>query len=202
MEPTKLIFLPGAGGDKNFWAPASNLINHPAKRDFIEWPGIGEAKEDPNIRSFNDLVVSVTSKIDQPCAIIAQSMGGVVGVIALLKQPELITHLVLVVTSGGINVSDLHPENWRYAYKEANPSYPDWFTDYAGDLTSKLKEINIPVLLIWGDSDPISPVAIGERLNGIFPNSQLEVINEGDHALAHKLPEVVASLIYNHLHKE
>jgi len=107
-----------------------------------------------------------------------------------------------VVTSGGINVSDLHPENWRDAYKKENPSYPDWFTDCTVDLTSKLKEINIPVLLIWGDSDPISPVAIGERLNRIFPDSRLEVINEGDHALANKRPKVVATLIDNHLHKK
>jgi pimeloyl-ACP methyl ester carboxylesterase len=201
MKPTKIMFLPGAGGDKRFWLPASNLINHSAQREFIEWPGIAEAKEDSSIRCFNDLVISVTDKINQPCAIIAQSMGGVVGALALLKQQELITHLILVVTSGGINVSDIHPENWRTAYKEANPSYPGWFTNYTGDLTDKLRKITIPVLLIWGDCDPISPLAIGERLDSIFSNSQLEIIKGGDHALAHNHPEAVGLLIQKHLNK-
>ena len=202
MKPTKLIFLPGAGGDKTFWAPASKLINHSSIREFIEWPGIGKAVEDSSIRSIDDLVDRVATKIDQPCVIIAQSMGGVVGILSLLKQPRFITHLVLVVTSGGINVSDIHSGDWRPAHIAANPSYPDWFTSYAGDLTDQLKNINIPVLLIWGDSDPISPVSIGEQLDGLFPNSQLEVINGGDHGLANELPQIVASLIQNHLNDE
>jgi len=201
MKPTKLIFLPGAGGNRTFWMPVSNLLDHSSIREFIEWPGIGGVEEDPSIKSINDLADSVAIKIDQPTAIIAQSMGGIVGLLSILKRPELVTHLVLVVTSGGIPVDDIRSEDWRPAYIEANPSYPDWFTNYTGDLTDKLMGINIPVLLIWGDADPISPVSIGEKLNGIFPNSQLEVITGGDHGLANTLSKNVAPLIQKHLIK-
>lgn len=201
MKPTKIMFLPGAGGNRTFWTPVSNLISHSSTREFIEWPSIGGVEEDSSMKSIDDLVDSVVSKIDEPTAIIAQSMGGVVGLLALLKKPESVTHLVLVVTSGGINVSDIRLENWRPAYIEANPSYPDWFTNYAVDLTDKLRNVDIPVLLIWGDSDPISPVSIGERLEGIFPNSQLEVIKGGDHGLASVFSHSVAPLIQNHLNK-
>jgi len=201
MKPTKLIFLPGAGGNRTFWMPVSNLLDHSSVREFIEWPGIGGVEGDPSIKSINNLADSVAIKIDQPTAIIAQSMGGVVGLLSILKRPELVTHLVLVVTSGGIPVDDIRSEDWRPAYIEANPSYPDWFTNYTGDLTDKLMGINIPVLLIWGDADPISPVSIGEKLNGIFPNSQLEVITGGDHGLANTLSKNVAPLIQKHLIK-
>ncbi|NRB39961.1 MAG: alpha/beta hydrolase [Pseudomonadales bacterium] len=202
MKPTKLIFLPGAGGNRAFWMPVSNLLNHSSIREFIEWPGIGGVEEDSSIKNINDLADSVTIKIDQPTAVIAQSMGGVVGLLSILKRPELVTHLVLVVTSGGIPVDDIRSEDWRPEYIEANPSYPDWFTNYTGNLTDKLMGINIPVLLIWGDSDPISPVSIGEKLDGIFPNSHLEVITGGDHGLANTLSKNVAPLIQKHLNKD
>jgi len=199
MKPTKLVFLPGAGGNRTFWMPVANLLDHSSTREFVEWPGINGVEEDSNINSVSDLAESVATKIDQPTAIIAQSMGGVVGLLSLLKRPELVSHLVLVVTSGGVPVDDIRSEDWRPAYIEANPSYPDWFTNYTGDLTDKLSDLNLPVLLIWGDSDPISPVAVGEKLEGIFPNSQLQVIAGGDHALANTLPDIVAPLIQEHL---
>jgi len=199
MKPTKLVFLPGAGGNRTFWMPVANLLDHSSTREFVEWPGINGVEEDSNINSVSDLAESVATKIDQPTAIIAQSMGGVVGLLSLLKRPELVSHLVLVVTSGGVPVDDIRSEDWRPAYIEANPSYPDWFTNYTGDLTDKLSDLNLPVLLIWGDSDPISPVAVGEKLEGIFPNSQLRVIAGGDHALANTLPDIVAPLIQEHL---
>jgi len=201
LKPTKLIFFPGAGGNRTFWTPVSNLLNHSSIREFIEWPGINGVEEDPSIKSINDLADCVAIKIDQPTAVIAQSMGGVVGLLSILKRPELVTHLVLVVTSGGIPIDDMRSEDWRPAYIEANPTYPDWFTNYIGNLTDKLKGINIPVLLIWGDSDPISPVSIGEKLDGLFPNSQLEVIAGGDHSLANTLSKNVAPLIQKHLSK-
>jgi pimeloyl-ACP methyl ester carboxylesterase len=201
MEPTKLIFLPGAGGNRTFWMPVSSLLNHSSIREFIEWPGINGVEEDSSIKSISDLADCVATKIDQPTAIIAQSMGGVVGLLSIFKRPELVSHLVLVATSGGVPVDDIRSEDWRPAYIAANPSYPDWFTNYTGNLTDKLNDINIPVLLIWGGSDPISPVAIGEKLEGIFPNSQLEVIAEGDHSLANTLSTKVAPLIQEHLNK-
>lgn len=197
--PEKLIFLPGAGGNASFWKPASELINHPATREFIEWPGIGGVPKDPDINSIDELAAMVSSKIDQPTALIAQSMGGIIAILSVLKKTELVTHLVLCVTSGGINVDDIRSSDWRPAYLKANPSYPHWFTAYSDDLTEELKNIKIPVLLIWGDSDPISPIAIGERLNGIFPNSQLEIISGGDHGLANTLASDVAPLIEKHL---
>lgn len=197
--PTKLLFLPGAGGNPNFWAPVSELLRHPASRAYIGWPGFGSTTSDPLINGINDLVARIVSEIDQPTALIAQSMGGVVAMQVALHRPDLITHLVLTVTSGGVDMSDLQAENWRPAFLEANPSFPRWFIDYNFDLSVNLWSINVPVLLLWGDDDPISPVAVGMRLRELLPHARLHVLPGGAHDLAYTHAASVAPLIDEHL---
>jgi pimeloyl-ACP methyl ester carboxylesterase len=197
--PTKLIFLPGAGGSAGFWKPVSNLLVHPASRTLLGWPGFGIEPVDPLVNGVDDLVNMVVSELDQPSAIIAQSMGGVIALQAALRRPDLITHLVLAVTSGGIDISDLGAEDWRPAFRKSNPSFPRWFIDYKLDLSSSLGLIHAPTLLLWGDADPVSPVAVGERLGKLLPHARMHVFAGGQHDLANALAPGVASRIDAHL---
>ncbi len=197
--PSKLLFLPGAGGNPNFWEPVSELLMHPASQTRLGWPGFGSVPPDPLVNGIDDLVAKVITEIDQPTAIIAQSMGGVVAIQVALNRPKFITHLILTVTSGGINVSDLCAEDWRPAFLETNPSFPRWFIDYESDLSANLGAIKVPVLLIWGGADPISPVAVGERLRNLLPHARLHVLPGGAHDLAFTLASSVAPLIDEHL---
>jgi hypothetical protein len=50
-------------------------------------------------------------------------------------------------------------------------------------------------MLLWGDSDPVSPLAVGERLLELLPNSELDVVNGGGHDLAHAHARVLAPLV-------
>jgi pimeloyl-ACP methyl ester carboxylesterase len=199
INPSKLLFLPGAGGNHSFWAPVSALLVHSASKTRLGWPGFGSVPIDPLINSIDDLVDNVIAEIDQPTAIVAQSIGGVIAMQVALKRPELITHLVLTVTSGGINVDDLRAEDWRPAFLKSNPLSPRWFTDYKSDLSHRIGSIKVPVLLIWGDADPISPVAVGERLRDLLPHARLHVLPNGAHDLALSLAPDVAQLIDEHL---
>lgn len=123
-KPSKLIFLPGAGGDPGFWQPVSDLLFYPASRELLGWPGFGIVASDPNVQGIQDLVNLVIDEIDQPSALIAQSMGGIIAIQAALRQPDLVTHLVLTVTSGGVDMSDLQTEDWRPGFCAANPTFP------------------------------------------------------------------------------
>ena len=141
----------------------------------------------------------VVSHIDEPTAVIAQSMGGVLAIRAALEKPDLITHLVLTVTSGGINTRALGAQAWEGAFLEANPTFPKWFVSFETDLTGELREITQPVLLLWGDADPISPVAVGQKLLELLPDARLHVIAGGNHDLACNHALQVAPLIDAHL---
>jgi pimeloyl-ACP methyl ester carboxylesterase len=197
--PEQLIFFPGAGGNPAFWRPAADLLDYPAERVFLTWPGLGATPASPEVNSLDDLVGLAITRLDRPSALIAQSMGGVIAILAALQRPEMVTHLVLATTSAGIHLADLGVKDWRLSFVKENPTLPRWLVDYQGDLSSRLAEISVPVLLLWGDHDPISPVAVGKRLKTLLPRSRLIIIKRGEHHLANKLAPVVAGLIRQHL---
>lgn len=197
--PNKLFFLPGALGRTEFWRPAADLLKHPAEKIHVSWPGFGGAPPDPRIRGINDLVGRVLADIDQPSALVAQSMGGVVAILASLQRPELITHLVLSVTSGGMDLAALGAEDWRPAVRAGHPALPDWFTSFHEDVTPRLGTLRMPTLLLWGDADPISPVKVGECLAGLLPEAVLHVFQGGGHDLGYSMADRVAPLIDQHL---
>jgi pimeloyl-ACP methyl ester carboxylesterase len=197
--PSQLFFLPGALGGTGFWRPVADLLAHPAPRVHLAWPGFGGAPPEPGIRGIDDLAARVVAAIDQPTALIAQSMGGVVAMLAALQKPELVTHLVLSVTSGGLDLASLDGEDWRPSVRAAHPGLPDWFTSYREDLAPRLPALRIPALLLWGDADPISPVKAGQRLASLLPQAQLHVLAGGGHDLGCALAPLVAPLIDQHL---
>ena len=138
-------------------------------------------------------------ELDQPCALLAQSMGGIVAIQAVMKRPERITHLVLAATSGGIDMADFEVADWRPDNIEVNPTFPDWFANYDKDLTPDLTRITIPTLLLWGDRDPISPIGVGMRLSELLRRSHLHIGPGGEHDFVNKFSPIVSPLIEAHL---
>lgn len=199
QKPSKLLFLPGASGRTDFWHPVAERLTSPASKVHMAWPGFGGVPPDPAVTGIGDLASRVLARLDQPSAIIAQSMGGVVAMLAALQKPELVTHLVLAVTSGGIDMRAFDAEDWRPAMRAAQPGLPDWFASYHDDLTPRLSALRIPTLLLWGDADPISPVQAGQRLACLLPRAQLHVFPGADHDLARTCASIVAPLVDRHL---
>ena len=197
--PQRILFLPGASGNTDFWRPVADLLSVSGEKIHFGWPGFGPTPPDPAIQGIDDLVRLVIAEITCPSALIAQSMGGVVALLAALEKPELVTHLVLTATSGGMNLKEFGAQNWRPAFMAANSTYPAWFADYSVDLTDQLGVIVIPTLLLWGDSDPISPPSVGEKLRSLLPHAKLHVLNGGTHDLGCELADEVALLIHEHL---
>jgi poly(3-hydroxyoctanoate) depolymerase len=94
--PQQFLFLPGASGNIEFWRPVAELLGRPVEQmHYIGWPGFGPTPPDPEVTSLGKLVRLVAGRIQGPTALIAQSMGGVVALLAALEKPALVTHLVL-----------------------------------------------------------------------------------------------------------
>jgi pimeloyl-ACP methyl ester carboxylesterase len=55
------------------------------------------------------------------------------------------------------------------------------------------------MLLLWGDRDPISPLAVGERLRVLAPDARLHVVAGGEHDLAVTHAGELAPLVAAHL---
>lgn len=142
-----------------------------------------------------DLVSLVTDRLDEPTDLVAQSMGGVIAVRAALERPEMVRRLVLCVTSGGVDMSALGASDWRPAYRRSFPNAVPWITNGRPSKVLPVERITAPVLLIWGDADEISPVAVGRHLRERLRNARLEIVAGGGHDIAVEYPEIVAGMI-------
>ena len=193
----KTLFLPGAGGSSKFWQPVANQVSPNAK--LISWPGLGDEPHSINVSGIEDLVNIVQSNIDTPVNLVAQSMGGVVAIETALRNPEKVRRLVLVVTAAGVPIDDLGAADWRVEYRQTFPNAAKWVEEFNVDFSEQLKTLQIPTLLIWGDSDPISPVAVGQRIDELMPNSKLFVVKGGGHSLGHTHAAEISPAINKHI---
>ena len=79
------------------------------------------------------------------------------------------------------------------------PTAADWILQERAAAPLPVENISAPTLLIWGDEDPISPVAVGRELEKRIPNAKLCILPGGDHDLALTRSDAVANLIAEHL---
>lgn len=194
-----ILFLPGAGGSPDFWKPVGNRLPAEWPREYFGWPGLGHQPHDPAIGSIDELIALVLAKVREPVDLVAQSMGGYIAAKIALAKPGLVRQLVLTVTSAGVDMNGLGASDWRADYRKTFPNAAGWITDQraAGELP--VERISCPTLLLWGDADPISPVAVGQHLEKRLPKARLHVVPGGGHDLAVTHSHVVAPLILEHL---
>ncbi len=191
-----IVFLPGAGGSPDFWRPVADELRPRGEPVLLGWPGFGAVPADPALRGLDDLHRWTCARLPPGAShVVAQSMGGILGARLAIEQPERVARLVLVATSGGMDLSRLGAQDWRPAYLRDQPGVPRWFVDDRTDLTARLREIRAPALLLWSDADPVSPLAVGERLAREIPGARLEVVSGGTHAFAHERAREVAAII-------
>lgn len=195
----RILFLPGAGGSAGFWRPVCERLPIPWRKVRLNWPGLGAEPHDHAIAGMDDLVALALSRMEEPMDIVAQSMGGVVAARIALEHPEKVRRLVLVTTSGGVDVRGLGGSEWRADYRATYPSAAAWITEASASPDLPVEKIMAPTMLIWGDADTISPPAVGEHLASRIPGARLTVLPGGDHDLAVRMPEAVAALVAAHL---
>jgi pimeloyl-ACP methyl ester carboxylesterase len=196
--PPPIAFLPGATGDASAWQPVADRL--PGREHLlIGYPGFAGNPPDPAIWSLSDLYRALLARLPAVFDLVAQSMGGVLALRMALEQPDRIRRLVLVATSGGMDVQGLGGVDWREGWRAAHQKAPTWFIDDRTDVTGQLAYVRAPTLLIFGDTDPISPVRVGELLRDRLPRARLEIIAGATHDMELERPDVVAGLIRSHL---
>jgi len=196
----KILFLPGAGASPDFWKPVGALLPAEWEREYFGWPGLGDQPHDPAVNGIDDLVRMVAARMDDgPVDLVAQSMGGIIAARLALELPDKVRCLVLTVTSGGVDMADLGASDWRPGYRQSYPNAAAWITETRSAAGLPVEEIAAPTLLLWGDSDPISPIAVGRHLQSRLVNSRLHIVVGGDHDLARTHAAEVAPLIERHL---
>ena len=197
-DPLPIAFLPGASGNTSFWRPVADRLGG-RQAILVGYPAFGGVPRHPEVQSLSDLYRHVLAGLPPVFDLVAQSMGGVLAARLAIEQPARVRRLVLTATSGGIDVQRLGAVDWRVGRAAWQNGAPDWFADDRTDLTEQLGKVQAPTLLVFGDDDPISPVAVGEFLRDRIAGARLEVLRGGTHDLAMERSDEVAALIAAHL---
>lgn len=199
MRPP-LVYLPGAAGLASFWRPVAELLRPRSEPLPVEYPGFGETPPNPSIRSVSDLLDLVLERLPSSFDLVAQSMGGALALRLALEHPGRVRRLVLVATTGGVDVRRLGAAEWRTSdWVAERPQMPRWFVDDRSDLGDRLPSLRMPTLVLIGDADPLAPLGVGEYLRDQIPGAGLEIVAGGTHSMAEELPERIAALIDRHL---
>lgn len=146
-----------------------------------------------------------------PTVLVGHSMGGAIAQAVGLMNPAWLAGLVLLGSGPAMPVSDLILDGLRENFAEtvglimkfswqrdARPLYREVATqhmlgagrevvygDFAAcngfDITERVVEIRVPVLVVGSTSDRMMPLAQSQKLAAAIPNSRLAVIEDGGH---------------------
>jgi poly(3-hydroxyoctanoate) depolymerase len=202
VAPTlPLVFFPGAGGRVAHLRPIAERLARRRTTSICEYPGLGGVAPDPRLHTLADLQRHLLASLPEQFDLVTMSMGGVLALRIALEQPERIRKLVLLATSGGVDMAALGGIDWRDTFQQFQPNVPSWFVEDRSDLTDRLGQIAHPALLIYGDADLIAPPRVGQLLQERLGDARLEIIPEATHDLEIDYPDLIASLIEAHLRR-
>lgn len=190
-----VTFVPGAAGLSAFWSPVADRLPAAWTRSLVDLPGLGGAPALPSVASYDDLVEHIAARIERPTVLVGQSMGGYLAMEVALRYPALVSHLVLSVAAGGLDMAALGAIDWRADYATSHPGAAPWATARVPDLGDRLPGLRMPVLLVWATRDAISPLAVAHRLVALLPRVSLVAFDSDDHWVARVFADETASAI-------
>ncbi len=151
--------------------------------------------------------------------IVGYSDGAIIGMLVAAKLPERIKYLVF--GAGALNpgsstpeglkmLRDIHPgilpDYMAESFRKKSPNPERWeeFVLLSKEMWLEdvwipegiLSEIDIPVLLVYGDRDPFIPLAHGMKIHESLTNSQLCVLPGSGHAI-YKQPGLLLPVLTN-----
>lgn len=69
-------------------------------------------------------------------------------------------------------------------------------------LKKYLEDINVPVLLLWGERDSVTPLSDAKIAHKLIPDSDLVTKKEGGHSLQREFPEFLSDNILEFINKK
>jgi pimeloyl-ACP methyl ester carboxylesterase len=203
-EGEPVILIHGLSGSARWWWRNLPALAENYRTFIVDLPGFGEMRSDrPGFRLHEaaEYLQEWIEQVDIGSAhIIGHSLGGLVSIQIAATRPDLVRCLVLVAPAGvksergilGYSIpllraaTQLRPRFAAVLARDFLRAGPLTILRAANELLNEdvrplLGEIEHPVLLIWGENDPMIPPAIGSVLRSELPNSRLLVLNRVGH---------------------
>ena len=203
---TPVVLLHGLGGSSDWWRHNINVLAERYLVSAVDLVGFGRnrlfLRRSKLPLRFDDiaglLARWIESSFDSPVHLVGNSLGGQIAIHLAASRPDLVRSLVLVDATGipfevapGAHVENLAtPHGWRTFFLilardlfRAGPTsialaFARMLRDDARPLMRKLL---MPVLLLWGESDPLVPLTYARQMLEVIPQAKLRVIPRAGH---------------------
>ncbi|MEA2237077.1 MAG: hypothetical protein QOC81_1801 [Thermoanaerobaculia bacterium] len=203
---TPIVLLHGLGGSSDWWRHNIDVLAERYQVSAVDLVGFGRnrfflRRSNLPLR-FEDIAALlarwIESSFDEPVHLAGHSMGGHIAIHLAASRPDLVRSLVLIDATGipfevapGAHIESLAmPHGWRTFLLilardlfRAGPTaiavaFARLLRDDARPLLSKL---TMPVLLVWGEHDPLVPLTYARQMLALVPHAQLRVIPRAGH---------------------
>jgi len=174
-------------------------------------PGWDGQPRDPAVRSVPDLArrylrLLLDSHLSD-VTVVASSFGGwVAAELALLAPRGVVGRLVLLNPVGSAPTpEEMAQQRSAQPPADPNPSSLDLVRSYTGaamcspDLSRRLAAIDQPALVVWGDGDPVLPLAYGQRMAGDLGDATCVVVPGAGHLPHQDAPEPTLAAVRDFL---
>lgn len=211
---TPVALLHGLSGSSRWWAKNIEALAERHLVAAVDLLGFGRTRRVRGLPrllpSFDEVAALLARWLEtfgEPVHFIGHSMGGQIGIRLAAERPDLVRSLMLVNAAGVPFRLDPRP-HMRTLPKPpyggasiARVLVPDFLragpTSVAvastrvvlGDMRARMRALDLPTLLVWGENDPIVPLVYGEMMQREIRGSRLVVIPRAAHVAMWDAPE-------------
>ncbi len=215
------MFIHGAGRTPASWGPQLARFEGALA---VALPGHPDGAPLLGTQAMAEWVIAEVEEVPGPMVMVGHSLGGAVALEITLARPDLVAGLVLVSTGARLPVPDeaiaridadfeaecarmveaswLHddPDLIRRGTNSVISMGPeslraDYLSARDHDLRGKLGGIDVPVMVMSGESDPLVPMWLSEELADELSGATLAIIAETAHVPQLERPEMIDLLI-------
>lgn len=202
-EGPPLVLLHGLAGSARWWSKNIPALAEEFCVIAMDLPGFGDSHPGSgfDLHEAAGEVVEALDRLDiDRASVVGHSMGALVASGMAADFPDCVDRLVLVDaavfsfhrglmrrTFGAVGILRSVPLGfYPTLVRDALRSGPlriasATFQVLLADWTSKLPSIVAPTLVVWGEDDSLTPMAIGERMVEEIPDAELAVIRDAGH---------------------
>ncbi len=225
MSAPRPILIHGSGGGHRVWEPLGARL---AGSVALELPGHPDGEALRDIADIGRAMAEALERVPPPRALVGHSLGGAAALEVARTRPELVEGLVVVASGARLPVpehamariredfaaerdrllagfaDDPAAAGARAAREAIDACGPDVLeADYAAcrsvDLRGRLGGVRVPVLVVAGGDDPLTPPWMSEELARELPHANMVVIPGARHLPMADVPATLSGLVAAYL---
>lgn len=202
-----LVFLHGNGEEMSYFLPQVRFFSENYKVVLIDSRGHGKSSlgnEKISLELMSSDIIQVLNELNlDKINLVGFSDGGNIALKIALKKPEVLKTITLI--GANLKPTDLifkerllvHLE-YAFTFNKKKKDILKLMIYEPNFSEESLKGINMPTLVVAGESDAIKERCT-KTISRLIENSRLEIIKDGDHFLSSNKPEVFNKILLEFL---